>query len=418
MNQTGAEAAPWSCFCQNNPPPVNEFREGQRLETYDPRNTSSICLALIVEVAGPRLKLRLEGTDDRNDFWLMCDSDLLHPFEYSARLGRKLSPPLGFANDLSKWPKSLEKFIQQATEKNLFAPETCFRTSPTRPPRNEFRPGHKLEAVDPKNPHLICPASVKEVNRDQLVITFDGWSLSSQFSISYTSRDLFPCGWCKQSGHDLQPPGNLEKKENPRVTNESSKTIIATTTTVPVKKPNTIRIVLKSSKQYQNKNDSTPQLLDKSSDSSFTEAMNSTMDKSKNKSPTKNVGGSGNQLDLSAIKSEAVDMDEQEQVQQSRVPDQPPRLELVKLNETTNLVNHVNKSDLKTVVVYVNPNASPGPAIKASKFHKTYRRFGPGSPQSVYKSLAQGLIDCACERYKVFYVIPEGKSIQTVKCKS
>jgi len=34
----------------------------------------------------------------------------------------------------------------------------------------------KLEAVDRKNPYLICPATIGNVKGDEVYITFDGWS--------------------------------------------------------------------------------------------------------------------------------------------------------------------------------------------------------------------------------------------------
>lgn len=223
LKKTKSEPAARECFAQNAIPPKNEFQVGNKLETNDPRNTSSICLATIIEIAGPRLRLRLDGTDNRNDFWLMCDSDLLHPFEYSTKNGRKIQPPLGYGNDLSKWPKFLEKIINLSHKNNLFAPETAFKQPPVKPARNEFKVAQKLEAVDPKNPDLICPATVKEVNRDKILISFDGWSSSSQFWIPFYSRDLFPCGWCKETGHLIQHPGYLEQKQS-KTTTKSSRT--------------------------------------------------------------------------------------------------------------------------------------------------------------------------------------------------
>lgn len=65
----------------------------------------------------------------------------------------------------------------------------------------------KLEAVDRKNPHLICPATVGAVNKDQIHVTFDGWRGAFDYWCRYDSRDIFPMGWCAHSGHPLQPPG-------------------------------------------------------------------------------------------------------------------------------------------------------------------------------------------------------------------
>ncbi len=144
----------------------------------------------------------------------MVDSDLIHPYGYSTTNNRKIQPPLGFGNDLSKWPKFLEKIIQSADD-NVFAPENCFKSPPFKPLKNEFKIGQKIEAVDPKNPHLICPATIKELNRDKILVTFDGWSQSSQCWYPFSSRDIFPVGWCRSAKHILQYPGHLVDKKPP-----------------------------------------------------------------------------------------------------------------------------------------------------------------------------------------------------------
>jgi len=68
--------------------------------------------------------------------------------------------------------------------------------------------GLKLEAVDKKNPHLICVATIGEVKGDMIYVTFDGWRGAFDYWCRYDSRDIFPVGWCHKSGHPLQPPGN------------------------------------------------------------------------------------------------------------------------------------------------------------------------------------------------------------------
>ena len=78
---------------------------------------------------------------------------------------------------------------------------------PPTPKVNEFAIGMKIEAVDRKNPHLMCPATVGGVNGDQIHVTFDGWKGAFDYWVRYDSRDLFPVGWCARTGHPLQPPG-------------------------------------------------------------------------------------------------------------------------------------------------------------------------------------------------------------------
>ena len=72
----------------------------------------------------------------------------------------------------------------------------------------------KLEAVDRKNPHLICPATVGAVNGDQIHVTFDGWRGAFDYWCRYDSRDIYPVNWCKKSGHPLQPPGQKGKTKH------------------------------------------------------------------------------------------------------------------------------------------------------------------------------------------------------------
>jgi len=66
----------------------------------------------------------------------------------------------------------------------------------------------KLEAVDRKNPRLLCPATIGAVNGDQIHIMFDGWKGAVDYWCRYDSRDIFPVGWCALANHPLQPPGH------------------------------------------------------------------------------------------------------------------------------------------------------------------------------------------------------------------
>lgn len=74
--------------------------------------------------------------------------------------------------------------------------------------------GQKLEAVDKKNPHLICCATVNAIKDDQIHVTFDGWRGAFDYWTRYDSRDIFPVGWCTRSCHPMQPPGQKNKMES------------------------------------------------------------------------------------------------------------------------------------------------------------------------------------------------------------
>lgn len=103
----------------------------------------------------------------------------------------------------SSWPMFLLKTLNGAE----MAPARVFRSEPPNPGANIFQVGMKLEAVDKKNPQLICTATVGAVKGDNIHVTFDGWRGAFDYWCKYESRDIFPAGWCEKSGHPLQPPG-------------------------------------------------------------------------------------------------------------------------------------------------------------------------------------------------------------------
>jgi hypothetical protein len=290
----------------------------------------------------------------------MVDSDLIHPFEYSAKHGRKIQPPLGYGNDLSKWPKFLEKILSSAHTGSVFAPDTAFKQPPLKPLKNEFKVNHKLEAVDPKNPHLICPATVKELTRDKILISFDGWSNSSQFWIPFTSRDLFPCGWCKRTGHVLQHPGDLDE----------------------VKAKKSVAKSTPKAKAADRKEKKKPGELNESA------VSGSVLETSE--------AGKKVELDLSIVKSEAVEP------------------------ECVNIENSkpVAASRGPCLTLYVRPGFAGGKFVNWTKFHKSHTKFGPGPAANIYKSIVQSFIDCAVNRAQVFEMVPEGSGLQFVRFKT
>ena len=159
---TSSKAAPQKCFKQSPVPPKNEFQKDQKLESKDPRS-QSICVATVIANEGSRVRLRLDGSDANNDFWKMVDSEDLHVIGYVEKNGGMLTPPVGFTLNATSWPKFLVKTLDNAT----MAPKSCFKKEPARPDKNYFKVGQKLEAVDKKNPQLICCATVGEVKGEE-----------------------------------------------------------------------------------------------------------------------------------------------------------------------------------------------------------------------------------------------------------
>ncbi|XP_057373820.1 polycomb protein Scm-like [Daphnia carinata] len=203
LAETRSVAAPSVCFKQHAVPPTNEFHCGVKLEAQDPRNLTSTCIATVVGIIGPRLRLRLDGSDNKNDFWRLVDSNDIHPIGHCESNGGMLQPPLGFRMNASSWRTFLLKTLSGAET----APSRYFKKEPSSPRYNMFRIGQKLEAVDRKNPHLICAATVGAVNNDSIFVTFDGWKGAFDYWCRFDSRDIFPVGFCAMVGHPLQPPG-------------------------------------------------------------------------------------------------------------------------------------------------------------------------------------------------------------------
>lgn len=186
---------------------MNNFLMGMKLEALDPRNVTSTCIATVVGTLGARLRLRLEGGDNKNDFYRLVDSNEIHPVGHCEKSGGMLQPPLGFRRNASSWPSFLKQILIDAQ----LAPDHFFHLEPRTPKQNVFQVGHKLEAVDKKNPQLICCATVSELKENMIHVTFDGWRGAFDYWCRYDSRDIFPVGWCAKTCHPIQPPGQKNK---------------------------------------------------------------------------------------------------------------------------------------------------------------------------------------------------------------
>uniref|UniRef100_A0A8B9GZ12 Scm polycomb group protein like 2 n=1 Tax=Astyanax mexicanus TaxID=7994 RepID=A0A8B9GZ12_ASTMX len=204
LTETSSMPASPSCFRQSRIPPINSFKVGMKVEAHDPRNSNSMCIATVMGIIGVRLRLRLDGSDNTNDFWRLVDSSDIQPVGMCEKSGDMLQPPLGFRMNASSWPMFLLRTLSGAE----VAPASAFKKEPPRPLHNHFKSGMKLEAVDKKNPYLICPATVGEVRGDEIFIMFDGWRGAFDYWCKYDSRDIFPVGWCQLTHHSLQPPGS------------------------------------------------------------------------------------------------------------------------------------------------------------------------------------------------------------------
>ncbi|XP_071536853.1 lethal(3)malignant brain tumor-like protein 3 isoform X2 [Panulirus ornatus] len=72
--------------------------------------------------------------------------------------------------------------------------------------RNLFKPGMKLEAIDPAHQSLFCVMTVAEIIGYRLRLHFDGYSDQYDYWINADSPNIFPAGWCEKNGRQLEPP--------------------------------------------------------------------------------------------------------------------------------------------------------------------------------------------------------------------
>lgn len=199
------EIAPKEAFMQAIDYPPNLFIPGMKLEARDSRS-NSWCLASVIYSEGLRLRLRFEGSDSMNDLFELVDSDNIRA------VGSKpediLSPPMNYKGNLSTYPKFVEKVLTKSD--TIIASPECFVSQPKKPETNLFVKGMKLEAIDRKNPYLICPATIGEVTGNDVTITFDGWRGSFDYVCKYFSRDLFPVNWCHNTNHNITKPNGWD----------------------------------------------------------------------------------------------------------------------------------------------------------------------------------------------------------------
>lgn len=64
----------------------------------------------------------------------------------------------------------------------------------------------KLEAIDRKNPDLICVATVTNVLGNRFLVHFDEWDDTYDYWCYEDSPYIHPVGWCNTQGRRLTPP--------------------------------------------------------------------------------------------------------------------------------------------------------------------------------------------------------------------
>ncbi|XP_067290860.1 lethal(3)malignant brain tumor-like protein 4 isoform X2 [Pseudorasbora parva] len=195
-----AEAAPLQLFTESQAFPNSRsgFKVGMRLEGIDPLHPSMFCVLSVAEVIGFRLRLRIDGYSECYDFWVNADSPDIKPAGWCESTGHKLHPPKGYKPSEFDWEKYLEACNAQA------APKSLFRSQSTS--ASVFAVGQKLEAVDRKNPCLVCVATVADIVENRFLVHFDNWDDTYDYWCDASSPHIHPVGWCQDHGRPLTAP--------------------------------------------------------------------------------------------------------------------------------------------------------------------------------------------------------------------
>ncbi|XP_056681217.1 polycomb protein SCMH1 isoform X6 [Monodelphis domestica] len=385
LKETCSIPAPTHCFKQSYTPPSNEFKISMKLEAQDPRNTTSTCIATVVGLTGARLRLRLDGSDNKNDFWRLVDSAEIQPIGNCEKNGGMLQPPLGFRLNASSWPMFLLKTLNGAE----MAPVRIFHKEPPSPSHNFFKLGMKLEAVDRKNPHFICPATIGEVRGSEVLVTFDGWRGAFDYWCRYDSRDIFPVGWCSLTGDNLQPPGTkVVIPKNPFPTSDASvekPSIHSGTKAVLGHQPG------QRGRKPGKKRGRTPKTLIHHPISTPSKSVEPL------KFPKKRGPKPGSKRKPRTLLNPAPTSPT------TSTPE--PDTSTVPQDAAT-----IPSSAMQapTVCIYLNKNGSTGPHLDKKKVQQLPDHFGPARASVVLQQAVQACIDCAYHQKTVFSFLKQG----------
>uniref|UniRef100_A0A667XD84 SAM domain-containing protein n=1 Tax=Myripristis murdjan TaxID=586833 RepID=A0A667XD84_9TELE len=195
-------------FSQSFPSKRNGFKVGLKLEGIDPLHPSMFCVLSVAEVIGYRLRLHIDGYSECYDFWVNADSPDIRPAGWCKENNHKLHPPKGYSETDFDWQQYLQSTGSQA------AAETLFRPHSTGGAPCSLQAGMKLEAVDRKNPSLVCVASVADVIEQRFLVHFDNWDDTYDYWCDSSSPYIHPVGWCEEQGRPLTAPQGHPSPEN------------------------------------------------------------------------------------------------------------------------------------------------------------------------------------------------------------
>ncbi|RXM35938.1 Lethal(3)malignant brain tumor-like protein 3, partial [Acipenser ruthenus] len=163
---------------------------------------------LFLQVLGYRIRLHFDSFSECYDFWANADSPDIHPVGWCTMTGHKLQPPKAYTEDGFDWESYLTACSVQAAPKNLFKNQNTTVTP------SGFQVGMKLEAVDRKNPSLVCVASIADIVGNRFLVHFDNWDDTYDYWCNASSPHIHPVGWCQDNGRPLTAPQGYPNPES------------------------------------------------------------------------------------------------------------------------------------------------------------------------------------------------------------
>uniref|UniRef100_A0A3Q2QA72 Scm like with four mbt domains 1 n=1 Tax=Fundulus heteroclitus TaxID=8078 RepID=A0A3Q2QA72_FUNHE len=180
------------------------FKEGMKLEAFDPAAPISIRPATVTKVFDEKSFLvtmdDLCGMEESEGagraFLCHRDSPGIFPAQWSLKNGLPLSPPPGFQGSDFDWADYLKQCEAEA------APQHCFSNC-----EHSFKEAMKLEAVNPLSPENIHVATVMRVKGQYIWLSLEGLKQPMpELIVHVDSLDIFPVSWCETNGYPLVYP--------------------------------------------------------------------------------------------------------------------------------------------------------------------------------------------------------------------
>ncbi|XP_058503671.1 lethal(3)malignant brain tumor-like protein 4 isoform X3 [Solea solea] len=210
LEEERAIAAPVKLFKEHQsfPQSRNGFKVGMKLEGLDPSHPSLFCVLTVAEIQGYRVRLHFDGYPECYDFWANADSWDLKPAGWCEKNGHKLLLPKGCKDGEFNWNMYVKNCRGQ------LAPKHFFKSLNTSVTPSGFRAGMKLEAVDRKNPSLICVATIAAVVDNRLLIHFDNWDDTYDYWCDPSSPYIHPVGFCEETELTLTTPAEYKQPKS------------------------------------------------------------------------------------------------------------------------------------------------------------------------------------------------------------